>query len=60
MGVCKGDSFAERMASSSRVEIEKFKGHNFELWKLKMEYLLVDKEKWVVVDPGTKPIGMST
>ena len=30
--------------SSSRVEIEKFNGHNFELWKIKMEDLLVDKE----------------
>ena len=59
MGVCKGDSFAERMASSSRVEIEKFNGQNFELWKLKMEYLLVDKEQWAVVDPGTKPTSMS-
>ena len=29
------------------------------LWKLKMEYLLVDNEQWVVVDPGTKPIAMS-
>ena len=48
------------MASSSRVEIEKFNGQNFELWKLKMEDLLVDKEQWATVDPGTKPIGVST
>jgi hypothetical protein len=34
----------ERMASSLRIEIEKFNGHNFELWKLKMEDLLVDQE----------------
>jgi hypothetical protein len=26
-----------------------------ELWKLKMEDLLVDKEQWIVVDPGTQP-----
>ena len=45
MGVCRGDSFVEMMASSSRVEINKFNEHNFELWKLKMEDLLVDKEK---------------
>jgi hypothetical protein len=32
------------MVSSSRIEIEKFNGKNFELWKLKMEDLLVDKE----------------
>jgi hypothetical protein len=49
-----GDSSKERgMASSSRIEIEKFNGKNFELWKLKMEDLLVDKEQWIVVDPGT-------
>jgi hypothetical protein len=29
--------------SSSRIEIEKFNGKNFEVWKLKMEDLLVDK-----------------
>jgi hypothetical protein len=34
------------MASSSRIEIEKFNGQNFELWKLKIEDLLVDREQW--------------
>ena len=48
------------MASSSRIEIEKFNGQNFELWKLKMEDLLVDKEQWAAVDPGTKPTSVST
>ena len=48
------------MASSSRIEIEKFNGQNFELWKLKMEDLLVDKEQWATVDPGTKPAAMSS
>jgi hypothetical protein len=43
------------MASSSRIEIEKFNGKNFELWKLKMEDLLVDNEQWITVDPGTQP-----
>ena len=47
------------MASSSRIEIEKFNRQNFELWKLKMEDLLVDKEQWVAVDPGTKLTGVS-
>ena len=46
------------MASNSIVEIKKFNGQNFELWKLKMEDLLVDKEQWVAVDPGTKPTAM--
>ena len=43
------------MASTSRIEIEKFNDQNFELWKLKMEDLLVDQEHWIVVDHGTKP-----
>jgi hypothetical protein len=43
------------MASSSRIKVEKFNGKNFELWKLKMEDLLVDKEQWIIVDPGTRP-----
>jgi hypothetical protein len=47
------------MASSSRIEIEKFNGQNFELWKLKIEDLLVDREQWEVVCPGTIPTGMS-
>eukprot|EP00253_Pinus_taeda_P022071 PITA_22071 len=46
------------MASSGKVEIEKFNGQSFELWKLKMEDLLVDKNQWIAVDPGTKPTGV--
>jgi hypothetical protein len=46
------------MASSSRIEIKKFNGHNFELWKLKIEYLLVDREQWAMVCPGTILTGM--
>ena len=45
------------MVSSSRIEIEKFNGKNFELWKLNMEDLLVDKEQWIIVDLGTQPTG---
>jgi hypothetical protein len=48
------------MASSDKIEIEKFNGKNFELWKLKMEDILVDKEQWVIVDLGTTPTNMST
>ena len=47
------------MASSGKIEIEKFNGQSFELWKLKMEDLLVDKDRWITVDPGTKPTGVS-
>jgi hypothetical protein len=53
-----GDWSVERgMKSSSIIEIAKFNGKKFELWKLKMEDLIVDKEKWIIVDPGTKPTG---
>jgi hypothetical protein len=47
------------MASNSKMEIEKFNGKRFELWKLKMEDLLVDRDQWIVVDPGTAPTGTS-
>eukprot|EP00253_Pinus_taeda_P021051 PITA_21051 len=47
------------MASSGKIEIKKFNGQSFELWKLKMEDLLVDKNQWIVVDPGTKPTGVT-
>jgi hypothetical protein len=32
------------MVSSSKIEIKKFNGKIFELWKLKMEYLLVERD----------------
>jgi hypothetical protein len=47
------------MASNSTMEIEKFNGKRFELWKLKMEDLLVDRDQWISVDPGTAPTGTS-
>eukprot|EP00253_Pinus_taeda_P023847 PITA_23847 len=40
------------MASSGKIKIDKFNGQSFELWKLKMEDPLVDKDQWIVVDPG--------
>jgi len=47
------------MASGGKLEIEKFNGQSFELWKLKMEDLLADKGQWIAVDPGTKKMEMS-
>eukprot|EP00253_Pinus_taeda_P002570 PITA_02570 len=47
------------MASSGMIMIEKFNGQSFELWKLNMEDLLVDKDQWITVDPGTKPTTVS-
>jgi hypothetical protein len=41
--------------SSYRIDIEKFNRKKFDLCKLKMENLLVDKEQWIVVDLGTQP-----
>ena len=40
-----------------RIEIEKFNGTNFELWKLKMEDMLLDRDLWTTVS-GNKPSGM--
>ena len=33
----------KEMASNGKIEIEKFNGQSFELWKFNMEDLLVDK-----------------
>eukprot|EP00253_Pinus_taeda_P003131 PITA_03131 len=40
------------MVIGGKIEVEKFNGQSFELWKLKMEDLLVDKDQWIAVDPG--------
>ena len=45
--------------SSGKIEIKKFNGQSFELWKVKMEDLLVDKDQWIMVDLGTKPTRVS-
>jgi hypothetical protein len=37
-----------------------FNEKHFELWKIKMEYLLVEKDQWIAVDPITTLKGMST
>ena len=46
------------MESSGKIEIGKFNVQSFELRKLKMEDLLVDKDQWITVDLGTKPMGV--
>ena len=43
------------MVSSGRKRIEKFNGESFELPKLEIEDVLVDKGQWIKVDSGTKP-----
>jgi hypothetical protein len=47
------------MVRSSKMEINKFNGEIFELWKLGMEDLLVDKDQWIIMDPCPAPTGMS-
>jgi hypothetical protein len=47
------------MENNSRIEIEKFNGQNFELWKLKIGDLLVDHEKLIAMNFDTIPTGMS-
>ncbi|GLJ33477.1 hypothetical protein SUGI_0673520 [Cryptomeria japonica] len=43
------------MASSLRkIEVERFNGTNFEMWKLKMEDLLIDRYLWDVVDANVQ------
>jgi len=44
------------MVSNGKIEIKKFNGQSFELWKLKMEDLLVHKDEWIAIYLGTKPI----
>ncbi|KAJ0097249.1 hypothetical protein Patl1_28254 [Pistacia atlantica] len=36
--------------SQAHLEVEKFNGHNFELWKLNMEGLLIDRDLWHVIE----------
>ena len=41
---------AKMSSTSGRIEVERFFGTNFEMWKLKMEDLLVDRDLWDAVD----------
>jgi len=41
------------MARNGKIEIKKFNGKGFDLLKLKIEDLLVDKYKWIMVSLGT-------
>jgi hypothetical protein len=43
------------MENSLKIELDKFNGKSFELWKLKMEDMLVDKDQCIVVDTTTAP-----
>ena len=45
------------MASSSykKMEVDKFNGSNFELWKLKMEDFLEDHDLWEATSLDVRP-----
>jgi hypothetical protein len=45
------------MERNLKMEIEKFNGKIFKMWKLKMEDLLVERDQWIAVDLGTAPTG---
>jgi hypothetical protein len=47
------------MSINSKIEIKKFNGLNFELWKFKNENILVDQEQWAAVCRGTILTSMS-
>ena len=49
------------MVSSSygKMEVEKFNGSNFELWKLKMEDLLEDRDLWEAASLDVRPAMIS-
>jgi hypothetical protein len=48
------------MERNLKMEIKKFNKKSFELWKLNVEDLLVEKYHWIAIDPGTAPTGTST
>lgn len=47
------------VASTSRLDIEEFNGMGYELWKLKMENLLEQRNQWLVVQKEKKPNDVS-
>jgi hypothetical protein len=46
------------MVRSSRIDIERFNGNNFEIWNLKMEDIITDREKWTTIYLATQPTRM--
>ena len=47
------------MLNTSKIEIEKFNRHNFELWKLKIKDIFVDQEQCILVKLEKTPTNMS-
>lgn len=46
------------VGTSKRLEVEKFNGTNFNLWKLKMEDMIIDRDLWETVS-SLKPTTMA-
>ena len=46
-------------SSYEEMEVEKFNGSNFDLWKLKMEDILEDLDLWEIASLPTRPVAMS-
>lgn len=44
------------MASTSHQDIDKFNEMDYEMWKLKMEDLLEERDQWLLVSQETKPL----
>lgn len=49
--------FFELGMTGSKVEIEKFDGQRFELWKVRMEDLLVDRDLWGAITTDRPTFG---
>jgi hypothetical protein len=43
------------MASNSKMEIKKLNGKSFEMWKINMQDMLVEKDQWIAIDLGVAP-----
>lgn len=50
----------KKMVINSNIETKKFNEKNFKLWNPKMEDLLLEKDQWITMDPGSTPTRMST
>jgi hypothetical protein len=59
--ICGIDSLGEEKWRAVQKWISRsLMGKVFELWKMKMEYLLVDRDHWIRMDLGTAPTRTST
>jgi hypothetical protein len=55
--MCIRKSCYKEMANTSRLEMDKFNDTNFDMWKLNMENIHIDRDLWVAIY-RTKPTSM--